>query len=203
MANTEPIELEYYPVWDRQPTEPEEKFLLFQRFFLSLPKGNLTEAYRRFISESGGDRQPVRDVSSQWRDDCDRYQWRERHLAYWRKQNLEDRERREERVREYHAECLETANLLKQRAEEILTNFDLAQAGPKDACQLLRLSRELTEEALSLKDLDKAALVVLRNGFEISVPEAQWTATSLGKMAQHRLGDTDRELNEVATPLSE
>jgi hypothetical protein len=182
MANIEAIELEYYPVWDKQPAEPEEKFLLFQAFFLPLPKANLTEAYRRFISESGGDRQSVRDVSSQWRDDCDRYQWRERHLAYWRKQNLEDRERRDERIREYHGECLETATLLKQRAEEILANFDLAQAGPKDACQMLRLSRELTEEALSLRDLDKAALVIFRNGFQITVPDGDWEATALSEV---------------------
>jgi hypothetical protein len=192
MANIEVIELENYPIWTRQPPEPEEKFLIFQGFFLSLPKANLTEAYRQFVAESGGDRQSVKDVSSQWREDCQKYRWKERHAAYWRKKNLEDLERRDERIRQYHEECLNTASLLKQRAEEILTNFDPAEAGPKDACQLLRLSRELTEEALSLGDLDKAAMTLFRNGFQVGVPDGEWAATGLAEMGQHRLQDTEK-----------
>ncbi len=152
--------------------------MLFQGFFLPLPRANLTEAYRRFISESGGDHQSMRNASSQWRDDCDRYQWREQHTAYWRKKNLEDLERRDERIREYHEECLEKASLLKQKAEEILNNFDLAESSPKDACQMLRLAKELTGEALSLRDIDKAAIVLFRAGFEISVPAIAYRSSS-------------------------
>jgi hypothetical protein len=184
MANIEPIDLEYYPIWDKQPSEPEEKFLLFQRFFLPLPKANLTEAYRRFVADSGKEEsgRKIDDAPGQWKRDCEQYRWRERHTAYWLKKTHENREWREQKIREYQAENLDTAALLKQRAEEILTNFDLAQAGPKDACQMLRLSKELTEEALSLTDLDKAALALFRAGFEITVPGEDWATTSLAEI---------------------
>jgi hypothetical protein len=191
MANVEVIELEYYPIWDKQPSEPEEKFLNFERYFLPQPRANLTGAYRKYLADQGDEGREVDDANGQWKRDCDQYRWRERHLSYWRKKSLEDREQRDERVRQYHSECLDTAALLKSRAEEILNNFDLAESSPKDACQMLRLAKELTEEALSLRDIDKAAMVLFRAGFEISVPEAQWTATSLGEMAQKRLGDTE------------
>jgi hypothetical protein len=192
MADVEVIDLEYYPIWDKQPSEPEEKFLLFQGFFLPLPRANLLGAFKRYKEQKGENGQKIVNVPTSWRDDCEKFQWRQRHTSYWRKRNLEDLERRDERIREYHSECLTTAGLLKQRAEEILNNFDLEQSSPKDACQMLRLAKELTEEALSIKDIDKAAMVLFRAGFEISVPEAQWTATSLGEIAQKRLGDTEK-----------
>ncbi|MEY2997622.1 MAG: hypothetical protein RIQ82_1003 [Bacteroidota bacterium] len=72
----EPIEVSHHPVWEQQPDEPAEIFNLFTAYFLPLPRANLVAAYRQFLSNSGNDRQDVGNASSQWREYCDKYQWR-------------------------------------------------------------------------------------------------------------------------------
>lgn len=169
----EPIEVSHHPVWEQQPDEPAAVFVLFERYFLPSITPNLTDAYRRFISDSGGDHQSVTDVSSQWREYCQVYQWRLRHASYWRYRNHTDQQWREEQIRAYQSENLDTARLLRDKAREILVNFDIDNASPKDAAALLRLAGELVEKGLDIRDIDKAVSTVTRWGFEVSLPDAK------------------------------
>lgn len=82
----EQIELERYPIWDRQPSEPEGQFLLFERYFLASPRPNLTGAYRRHL-EDLGEKGTAKDASGQWKRDAEKFRWRERHTAFWRWKN--------------------------------------------------------------------------------------------------------------------
>lgn len=166
---SEQIELESYPVWGRQPSEPESKFLLFQAYFLGLPRPNLTECYRRYQQEKGGDGQ-VKSVPTAWRQDCDRYRWRERWESHRRAKNQSDREWREEQIRRHHEQDLEAAAELRRRALEILAALDPSAASAKDAAALLRLAGEMTVSALGVTDLDRAIRVVVGAGFEVVEP---------------------------------
>lgn len=166
----EPIEIAHYPVWEQQPDEPAEIFNLFTAYFLPLPRANLVAAYRQFLSNSGNDRQDVGNASSQWREYCDKYQWRLRHASYWRYRNHSDQRWREEQLRQHQAENLDTARLLRDKAREILVNFDIDNASPKDAAALLRLAGELVEKGLDVRDIDKAVSACVRWGFEVSLP---------------------------------
>jgi len=168
---SETLELQTFPIWSPQPDEPAEKYQIFERYFLPYSKPSLLAAYKRFLSENGKDEQ-VCSPSTVWRNDCEVYQWRSRHESFWRWKNQSDMEWRQEQIRVYQAESLDTARLLRVKATEILENFDIANAGPKDAAALLRLSAELTETGLDLRDIDKAVAAVHRWGFEVLSPDS-------------------------------
>lgn len=172
MASVEQIALESYPVWDKQGEEPAEKYQIFERYFLPLPKASLLGAFKRYKDEKG-ENSSVNNVPSAWRDDCERYRWRDRHTAYWRAKNHSDQQWREEQIRAYQAESLDTARLLRVKAVEILENFDIANASPKDAAALLRLAGDLVSEALDWRDIDKAVAAVHRWGLEVIQPESE------------------------------
>ncbi|MFN7715359.1 MAG: hypothetical protein ACK5QS_07765 [Pseudanabaenaceae cyanobacterium] len=172
MASVEPIALESYPVWIKQPSEPAEKYQIFERYFLPFPRPNLTGAYRRYLEDQGEEGRGVDDANGQWKRDCDRYLWRDRHTAFWRAKNHSDAEWREEQIRQYQSESLDTARLLRLKAGEILENFDVASASPKDAAALLRLAGDLVSDALDWRDIDRAVSACHRWGFEVIQPES-------------------------------
>lgn len=167
MAVDEQLELKHYPAWEPQDGEPPEKYLIFERFFLASPKASLLGAYRRYRTDKGENGQ-VNDTPGSWRDDCAKFQWRERHQSFWRWKNQNDAEWRQEQIRLYQSESLDMAGILRFRAQEILENFRMEDASPKDACQMLRLAGELTENALNLGDLDKAYAKLLSAGYEVT-----------------------------------
>lgn len=169
MASVEQIALETYPVWDKQGDEPAEKYQIFERYFLPFPRPNLTGAYRRYLEEKG-EKSTVNDANGQWKRDADKFRWKERHQAYWRHRNHSDAEWREEQIRAYQSESLDTARLLRLKAVEILERFSVDDASPKDAAALLRLASELVSEALDWRDIDKAVAAVHRWGLEVVDP---------------------------------
>lgn len=166
MASVEPIALESYPVWDRQGDEPAEKYQIFERYFLPLPKASLLGAFKRYKEEKGENSQ-INNVPSAWRDDCERFLWRSRHESYWRWKNETDLQWREEKRREYYAQSLTVAEDLKDKAMEALSQFNLSDISPKDVCAMLRLSRELSEQSLGLSDLNKAVDLCHRWGLSV------------------------------------
>ena len=168
----EPITISHYPSWEHQDRsgEPAAVFGLFERFVLPSPAFNLSQSYRQYQQEKGGNA-GAKEASGPWREYCQVYQWRSRHQAYWRHRNAADQEWRQEQVRQYQSQNLDTARLLRFKATEILENFDISQGSPKDAAALLRLASELTEAALDIRDIDKAVSVCHRWGLEVTWPD--------------------------------
>lgn len=173
MASVEQIVLENYPIWDRQPSEPEEKFLNFQRYFLSSPRPNLTGAYRVYLQDRGEEGREISDANGQWKRDAEKYQWRERHQAYWLKKTWDDQQWRDQKIKEHQATALDTVALLRLKAQEILEALDIEQTTARDACQMLRLANELAESALGYGDLDKAVNKVFASGLQVISPDAE------------------------------
>jgi hypothetical protein len=170
VTSVEPIALESYPVWDRQSSEPEEKFFLFQRYFLPLPKASLLGAFKQYKAEKGENSQ-INNVPGNWRDDCERYQWRDRHQAYWLKKTWDDQQWRDQKIKEHQATALDTVALLRLKAQEILENLDIDQTTAKDAAALIRLANEMAESALGYGDLDKAVNRIFASGLAVISPD--------------------------------
>lgn len=129
-------------------------------------------SFKKYKDEIG-ENSKVNNASSAWRDDAIRFRWKERHQAYWRHRNHTDQQWREEQIRQYQSETLDTARLLRVKAVEILEQFDVANASPKDAAALLRLSDELVATALDWRDIDKAVAAVHRWGLEVIDPKTE------------------------------
>jgi hypothetical protein len=165
----ETIAIDIFPCWERQSSEPEEKFLLFQGYFLPLPKANLTESYRRYKREMVGECS-IEDAPKAWRDDCDRYQWRSRHTAFWRDHHQKNLDWIESERQKLASLELATAQVMMQRAMQILAlPIDPERVSPKDAATLARAASELGRLSLSWDNLDRAIDIVTRQGFSVGL----------------------------------
>ncbi|MBE9242529.1 hypothetical protein [Synechocystis salina] len=132
----------------------------------------MTEAYRRYIADTGKEEngRKIDDAPGQWKRDCDRYQWRSRHTAFWRDHHQKNLDWIESERQKLAALELATAQVMMQRAMQILAlPIDPERVSPKDAATLARAASELGRLALSWDNLDRAIDIVTRQGFVVSI----------------------------------
>jgi hypothetical protein len=166
-----PIEFTHFPIWEKQPNEDESAFLLFQGYFLPSLKANLTEAYRRYITDTGKEEngRKIDDAPGQWKRDCEQYKWRERHTAFWRDHHQKNLDWIESERQKLATLELAAAQLMMQRAMQILALPIDPRVSPKDAATLARAASELGRLSLSWDNLDRAIDIVTRQGFSVGL----------------------------------
>lgn len=169
----EPIQFTHYPIWERQPGEDENAFLNFTGYYLPSPKASVRKAYQNWINTQKGTNSSIPEtVSGQWQENSRDYRWAERHRAYWLHTHQENLSWVEQQRRELMTLELTAAQLMMERAIEILAlPTDPDRASPKDAAVLARASSELGRLALGLDNLDKCIDVVQKSGFQVILPE--------------------------------
>ena len=168
MSKLEQLELTNYPIWQRQDLEDLEDldvFLRFEAYFLPLPTANLTEAYRRYTTEKG--LKGKSDPPNSWRDDCERYRWRERWQAYRREQNQNNLAWLEEKRRLFLEQELATALKMISKANEVLDLRVGHEDRLKDSATLLRCGSDLGRKALALNNIDSAIKTLESAGFTV------------------------------------
>ena len=175
MARIDPIEFDRFPIWDKQSEESEDIFNLFRLFFLPQVRPDLSNAYRRYCDNLGDDRGrskiKIKDPPQNWRVSCERYRWRDRHRAYWRKISQDNLEWQAERLRELAEIELILSRRLLERANDILdlpTNPHNDRL--KDATNLIRTASDISRKALGQDNLNSAIALLVRNGFEVTDP---------------------------------
>jgi hypothetical protein len=175
MAKIEIIEFDNYPIWDKQSEEDEDNFLRFSQWFLPQLKPNLLAAYRSYCQANGdGKRQDkitLKDAPQSWRVACERFRWRERHRAYYRKIAHDNLQWQAERLRELQEVELLLSQRLLERANDIL-NLPINPNADKlkDATNLIRTASDISRKALGQDNLNAAIALVLRNEYELTDP---------------------------------
>ena len=176
MAKIEIIEFDKFPIWNKQSGEDDNVFLIFKTFFLPQIKGSLLAAYRAYLhsmdkADKGRNKIAPKDAPNSWKLDCERFRWRERHRAYWRKMSHDNLQWQQERLRELQEVELILSQRLLERANDLLNlpvnpNSDKI----KDATNLIRTASDISRKALGQDNLNAAIALVLRNGYELTDP---------------------------------
>jgi hypothetical protein len=169
MSKLEPIRLTIWPIWDKQPDEPDDVYLRFKRFFLPLSKPILANAYRAYLESLEGKKgQFKKDVPTSWRNDCATYQWRSRHQDYWLKQSQDNLEWLQQKQRQLIERELVVCNKLFDKAETILNmGINPDNDRIKDSAALVRCASEISRKSLNMTNLDSAIKALESAGFVV------------------------------------
>jgi len=166
MSKLEQLELTNYPIWQQQDLEPMDVYLRFEAYFLPLPTANLAEAYRRYKTDKVLEGRP--EPPKSWRDDCEKYRWRERWQSHRSYQNQNNLAWLEQQRRLFLEQELAVAMKMINKANQVLNlrvndEFDRL----KDSATLLRCGSDLGRKALALNNIDSAIKTLESAGFTV------------------------------------